>query len=127
MRITLLIMALCTTVLASAGEPPPGSRDGEVRVITDSEFVAWDAVSSAWLSPEDFWAAYAGRGAGRNWPSSSEYPSYSAVNEHDTFLVLTPQGPCLMYFFHSRWRRANDVRRWSEEFNAYSGCPYVFD
>ena len=33
----------------------------------------------------------------------------------------------LMYFFHRRWRRANDVWRWDPSFNRYSGCATVFD
>ena len=42
-------------------------------------------------------------------------------------MVELAQGPCLMEFFHSRWRRANDVRRWDESHNEFGGCPYVFD
>jgi hypothetical protein len=32
-----------------------------------------------------------------------------------------------MALFHSRWRRANDVRRWDPKFNDYAGCPEVFE
>jgi len=67
------------------------------------------------------------RGEERHWPGSSEYPPYAEVGDHDTFLVQTQSGPCLMYFFHGRWRRANDVRRWGDQFNDYGGCPQVFD
>lgn len=31
-----------------------------------------------------------------------------------------------MEFFHNRWRRANDVRRWDPLFNEHGGCPDVF-
>ena len=31
------------------------------------------------------------------------------------------------WFFHSRWRRANDVRRWNPQFNEVLGCSVVFD
>ena len=62
----------------------------------------------------------------RNWGSGTSFPPYADVNEHDTFLLEVETGTCLMYFFHTRWRRANDVWRWGPEFNEYSGCPDVF-
>ena len=105
----------------------PGERDGQVRHLDDGGFLAWDAGRSEWVSPEAFWTSFAERGRGREWPSGAEYPPYASVNEHDTFLVTTASGPCLMYFFHTRWRRANDVWRWGDEFNRYGGCPTVFD
>ncbi len=42
-------------------------------------------------------------------------------------IIEVESGPCLMEFFHTRWRRANDVRRWVAAFNEYGGCPDVFD
>ena len=36
--------------------------------------------------------------------------------------VEVEQGPCLLEFFQSRWRRANDVRRWDEAMNEVAGC-----
>ena len=87
----------------------------------------WDADGREWLSPDDFWTRFAARSRGKTWPSGPDYPPYAEVSEHDTFLVTTDSGPCLMYFFHTRWRRANDVWRWGDEFNAYAGCPHVFD
>ncbi|MEM7020091.1 MAG: hypothetical protein AAF512_22465, partial [Pseudomonadota bacterium] len=60
------------------------------------------------------------------WGQGTEYPSYKDVSEFDTFIVELDSGACLMEFFHSRWRRAQDVRRWDEKFNAYGGCPDVF-
>lgn len=76
---------------------------------------------------EAFWLAYAESKGGLTWGKSSEYPEYEKVKEGDTFIVEVAQGPCLMEFFHERWRRANDVRRWHESVNEYGGCPYVFD
>jgi hypothetical protein len=105
----------------------PGQRDGEVYSLPDESFIAWDAEEKMWLESEAFWDSFARRNAGRVWPSSSEFPPYDEVSEHDTFLAQTDSGPCLMYFFHTRWRRANDVRRWGDVFNEYGGCPNVFD
>ena len=76
---------------------------------------------------EAFWTRYADSKGGLTWGASDKYPAYAGVKEGDTLLIQVAQGPCLMEFFHSRWRRANDVRRWSDEFNRYGGCPNVFD
>ena len=123
-----LVLLLFVVVTAFAEEVlPPGSRDGQVQVLDDGEFIAWDAVQEQWLDAEAFWASFAARERGRIWPSAAEFPPYAEVNEHDTFLYQLDSGPCLMYFFHTRWRRANDVWRWGKEFNEYGGCPYVFD
>ena len=65
--------------------------------------------------------------SGKHWGRSATYPPYNDVNERDTLLVELEQGSCLMYFWHSRWRRAQDVWRWDEQQNAVLGCPYVFD
>ncbi|WP_315980401.1 hypothetical protein [Aliamphritea spongicola] len=51
---------------------------------------------------------------------------YDDVRELDVFMVELDSGVCLMQFYHQRWRRANDVRRWSPEFNSLAGCPDVF-
>ena len=122
---TLPLLLLVAASLASADEA--GSRDGQVRPLADGAFLAWDAAQEAWLTPLEFWHSFAARSRGRTWPSGSEYPSYDAVSEHDTFLVQAADGPCLMYFFHTRWRRANDVWRWGDAFNRYGGCQTVFD
>ena len=105
----------------------PGTRDGEVHALEGGKFIAWDGEQEMWLDTEAFWMSFAERKRGRIWPSSTEFPPYEEVNEHDTFLYQVDSGPCLMYFFHTRWRRANDVWRWGEEFNEYGGCPNVFD
>ena len=76
---------------------------------------------------EAFWQQYADSKGGITWGKSSEYPEYDKVREGDTFWVEMSEGPCLMELFHSRWRRANDVRRWHPSVNDHGGCPYVFD
>lgn len=76
---------------------------------------------------ENIWMDYANSKGGITWGMSKEYPEYEKVKEGDTILIQVKQGSCLMEFFHNRWRRANDVRRWGESINAYGGCPYVFD
>ena len=76
---------------------------------------------------EEFWAQYIASKGGLTWGQSSTYPDYDQVKEGDTFMVVLEQGPCLMEFFHNRWRRANDVWRWDDSINVYGGCPFVFD
>ena len=127
MKQSLIILFL---IAGSAYADPglsPGDRDGQVHVLDDATFVAWDSIKEQWSAPEDFWRSFAERRRGRIWPGSTQFPPYAEVNEHDTFLYQHESGPCLMYFFHTRWRRANDVWRWGDEFNAYGGCPNVFD
>ncbi|MDX1406343.1 MAG: hypothetical protein R3192_17540, partial [Woeseiaceae bacterium] len=64
---------------------------------------------------------------GLTWGRRTDYPPYDQVDELDTMIIELESGPCLMEFFHTRWRRANDVRRWDAAFNEYGGCPNVFD
>ncbi|MBY5991006.1 hypothetical protein [Ferrimonas balearica] len=104
-----------------------GSADGHVRLGADGALEAWDAERGQWGGLEAFWLAYAERRGGLTWGRGSDYPPYDQVKEGDTFMVELSQGPCLMEFFHQRWRRANDVRRWDDAFNDYAGCPRVFD
>ncbi|MEM8768918.1 MAG: hypothetical protein AAGE43_15840 [Pseudomonadota bacterium] len=88
----------------------------------------WDERAGAWVDPESFWLSYAeANEQGRFWGRTDIYPAYAEVREHDTLLIEGEQGACLMYFFHRRWRRAQDVRRWDPAFNELAGCPYVFD
>jgi len=101
-------LAACSS---NGGLSPSGSAPG---------FTAGDDV-------EALWAEYAKTRGGLTWGSSTEYPEYAQVKEGDTLLMRLEQGPGLMEFFHSRWRRANDVRRWHDSVNEYGGCPYVFD
>ena len=123
-----MCLSIVTGVLIarSALTQEGGNRDGEVRQSSEA-LQAWDSESGHWVSLESFWESFAGRGPGKRWPDGAVYPPYQQVSEHDTFLVRSEKGVCLMYFFHTRWRRANDVWRWSDEFNNYGGCPYVFD
>ncbi|MGI9290351.1 MAG: hypothetical protein ACR2QG_03630 [Gammaproteobacteria bacterium] len=102
-------------------------QDGQVKRDPGGELVAWDAEKEQWLDIESFWLSYAGRRGGLTWGRNQNYPQYDQVQEFDIFLVELSQGTCLMEFFHTRWRRANDVRRWDDAFNQYGGCPYVFD
>ena len=109
--ITILLLSLAS-LLAACSSP------ADNKVITPFE-VGSDI--------EAFWIEYANANGGITWGRSSEYPEYEKVKEGDTFMVEVAQGPCLMEFFHNRWRRANDVRRWHQSINDFGGCPYVFD
>lgn len=121
----IAVTALLILVFANLYAQTPA--DGSVSASESGAPQAWDAVDAEWISIDEFWARYTARKGGLTWGSGSEYPEYNKVSEHDTFLVVLPPGPCLMEFFHSRWRRANDVRRWDDAFNEYGGCPNVFD
>ena len=124
-----ITLTLAITLLLAIQQPRADSHtaeDGEVRSQNDRQ-QAWDGSGNEWVSLDEFWRRYADRRGGLTWGSSREYPQYDKVKEHDTFLVELDSGTCLMEFFHTRWRRANDVRRWDDAFNDYSGCPHVFD
>lgn len=99
------------------------SADSELSTRTDVKNLVWEPGTEI----ESFWLKYTNLKGGLTWGSTSQYPDYDKVKEGDTLLIQLDQGPCLMEFFHSRWRRANDVRRWGEPINAYGGCPHVFD
>lgn len=101
-------------------------RAGKVMQFA-GEQKAWHQPSGKWLGLRDFWLAYAQQKGGLTWGVRSDYPPYDDVREFDTMLIQTPEGECLMEFFHERWRRANDVRRWDDAFNIYSGCATVFE
>lgn len=113
------MILLLTCALAQA------ERHGEIRTV-DQQQQAYLANESRWVTPEAFWESHGLKNKNRHWRSSSTYPPYNEVNEFDTFIVQLDSGSCLMEFFHSRWRRANDVRRWDPQFNEHSGCPDVF-
>ena len=100
--------------------------DGEVRGVAGDGLEAWDIRNSEWVDLEVFWSRYADRRGGLTWGRRTDFPPYKRVLELDTMLIELESGPCLMEFFHTRWRRANDVRRWDEAFNEYGGCPDVF-
>ena len=124
----LKLGAMMAAVGITASLPVPGAaesfRHGEIRQA--EETLAWDGTLKDWVSPEAFWMNYAESRGGLTWGRGRTYPPYEDVSEGDLFLVEVDSGLCLMEFFHSRWRRANDVRRWDPRFNDYGGCPDVF-
>lgn len=119
---TILWTISCAVFAQSEAAVP----DGRIREQSPGRLSAWDAVNKQWVSLEGFWRNYAARRGGLTWGSRTEYPIYADVKEFDTMIINLPSGPCLMEFFHARWRRANDVRRWDDNFNTYGGCPNVF-
>ncbi len=125
MQRTPIRVALALAALASSAAAAPPA-DGTVREVGES-LEAYDAATAAWLAPEAFWDAFARRAGGRDWGVGIAYPPYAEVGEFDTFRVEIAGQTCLMQFFHSRWRRANDVQRWDDRFNEYAACPRVFD
>ena len=100
---------------------------GELRDLEFGGVAAWDSVRGDWVTPEAFWRSYMRRSDGRSWGSRDAYPPFEQVLENDTLIIELDTGLCLMEFYHSRWRRANDVRRWDPGFNEVGGCPDVFD
>ena len=112
---------------AGAATSTDNYHDGQIVTNTEKTILVWDTETTTPLSIEAFWLAYAQRNGGKYWGKSSEYPPYDEVNEHDTLLIELASEACLMEFFHARWRRANDVRRWDDIYNDYSACPNVFD
>ena len=129
MKAWLWLATVIATGSALAQEGYTGATavaDGKVTTY-EGQTKAWDDHKKSWVSVEQIWLNYADRRGGLTWGRGTDYPPYEQVKEFDTFLVEAQNGPCLMEFFHSRWRRANDVRRWDEQFNQYAGCPYVFD
>lgn len=99
---------------------------GEV-VSKNGVSLAWDKNENKFVSLEQFFRNYAQSKGGITWGESENYPPYHKVKELDLFMVKIDNKICLMEFFHERWRRANDVRRWDEKFNEFSACPIVFD
>ena len=116
-----LLPALLLSPVA-LGEPANGQVRGEGGAAQ-----VWSAGQTAWVSPEAFWLEFAPTTQGKYWGRSSDYPAYAEVSEHDTLMIEVDGEPCLMYFFHQRWRRAQDVRRWDPAFNELLACPRVFD
>lgn len=122
--VSVVLLAGCMD--GGAGNPA-GPSDGEVQTLENGTQEAWNAETQTWVGLAAFWDQYAERRGGYTWGVREDYPPYAEVEEFDTMLVQLDSGPCMMMFFHSRWRRANDVRRWDDAFNEYGGCPYVFD
>jgi hypothetical protein len=111
---------------AAYAEKPTDPSDGQLYR-GDGEIQAWSASDQQWLSVEAFWLAFTETNDGRFLGRSADYPPYGDLTERDALLVELEQGSCLMYFWHGRWRRAQDVWRWDDAFNEQLGCPYVFD
>jgi hypothetical protein len=122
------ILATIITIAAlSASFQTMAATNGEVRQSVEHGMQAWDGKGHQWLTLEGFWNNYAKSHKQKNWPASATYPKLEALSEGDTFLVQLKDSSCLMEFYHSRWRRANDVHRWDDAFNAYGACPFVFE
>ncbi|TQV77524.1 hypothetical protein FLL45_06160 [Aliikangiella marina] len=123
MRLLLFVLFLSYSVTGFAKKP----EHADVSTDKNQNMIIWSETADSWLTVESFWQEYAKQKGGLTWGQGSDYPEYSQVKERDTFMVELEQGPCLMEFFHERWRRANDVIRWNEKLNEYGGCPFVFD
>lgn len=117
MKILALVIGVITLAACSAPD----------TTVSDNASAPGAVVWVPGADVETFWASYTDSRGGTTWGESVEYPEYSKVSEGDTLLIQVEQGPCLMEFFHNRWRRANDVRRWDDSINAYGGCPHVFE
>ena len=116
MKKTLLTLTLGVLITGCSSASNPSNTDASLEL-------EWQSGANV----EQFWQDYVELRGGLTWGKTTEYPDYDKVQEGDTMIIELAQGPCLMEFFHSRWRRANDVRRWHESVNEYGGCPYVFD
>jgi len=123
---TAMRRLLLTAVLACMATTATAATNGEVRQNADGAAEIWDATSQDWVGADVFWERFALAQGGLTWGRGSIYPPYEKVKERDLFLVEVEQGPCLMEFFHGRWRRANDVRRWNDAINEVAGCAHVF-
>ncbi len=124
--LTFSMQAFSSAAFAAEKITKTGKSDGEIAIL-NGQAMAWAAESKHWLSIDDFWQHWVNSRGGLTWAKSEQYPPYDQVKEQDTFLVELNGETCLMEFWHSRWRRANDVRRWDDSFNDYSACPHVFD
>ena len=113
-------LSACATTDVEA--PPMSIKEGPNGALS-----LWSEEDKKHIPVETFWRQYADTKGGLTWGEGREYPEYEKVKEFDTFLVEVDQGKCLMEFFHSRWRRAQDVRRWDPQYNQLLGCPHVFD
>jgi hypothetical protein len=122
---TNLMFGIAALVLSSFSTNAATEQHGAFKA--DSSVQVWNSEKSTWVTPEQFWQDFTTSKGGLTWSKNRDYPVYSDVNEHDTFLVELDSGVCLMEFFHGRWRRANDVQRWDDKFNAYGGCEKVFE
>jgi hypothetical protein len=118
------VLCLC---LLTATVDAQQHQHGSVAKNAEAKLQVWNMNKSEWTSIESFWISFANSNKAKFWGKMPTYPNYDDVNEFDTVLIQLKEGTCLMQFFHSRWRRANDVQRWDDAFNEYSGCSSVFD
>jgi hypothetical protein len=126
MRYTLFALAFVLTFSSFfSNAQEKGKRNGQAIEVDDSLLI-WHVGSETWMSVEDFWMMYADENGGLKWGQRESYPPYEQVQELDKIIIRLAQGECLMEFFHERWRRANDVRRWDPKLNEHGGCPHVF-
>ncbi len=125
-QLLLTFLLLSFSIISQSLLAEESTSNGVVKQKGET-YLAWHANSQKWIKLDSFWNKFTDENNGLTWQASDKYPTYHKVKEFDTFMVITNKGNCLMQFFHTRWRRANDVQRWDEQFNEYSGCPYVFD
>jgi len=122
----ILVLVLALSCIGPTSALAQSAKHGQLRQHQSATQV-WDEQAAKWVDVESFWLSFASGHGSRYWGKSDRYPEYGQVKQTDTVLIELAQGTCLMEFWHSRWRRANDVRRWDDGFNAYGGCPFVFD
>jgi len=125
-KVSALLALIPAMFMLSLPSQAQTAGDGQVRQ-SDAGVEVWSEADSMWVKPEVFWESYARESNGKYWGRSVDYPPYNDVSEHDTLMIQNEDGACLMYFFHSRWRRAQDVRRWDPAQNQIGGCPRVFE
>jgi hypothetical protein len=121
-----LFMVLFLYLVATASQAHTPEH-GTVKENTESNLQVWNSENSEWTNIDSFWLDFANSNDAKFWGQTDTYPNYDDVKEFDTVLIQIKEGNCLMQFFHSRWRRANDVQRWDDAFNEYAGCPSVFE
>jgi 23S rRNA G2069 N7-methylase RlmK/C1962 C5-methylase RlmI len=123
MKTLFILMLFFINTNANAAAP----EHGFVNKSDSGTLQAWNADKNEWTDIDSFWNNFAKTNKAKSWGITDTYPNYGEVKEFDTLVIELKQGTCLMQFYHARWRRANDVQRWHDEFNEYSACPYVFD
>ena len=123
MKILMVLFLYLLTTTVQAQE----FKHGNVDESAQGKLQVWNSKKSKWTGIEPFWMSFAKSNQAKFWGLTDIYPNYDDVKEFDTVLIQLEEGQCLMQFFHSRWRRANDVQRWDDAFNEYSGCAFVFD
>ena len=121
-RYRLALVGVLVFVVGSA----QAEEHGRLNFEADKPRV-WSDEHAGLVDYEKFWSEFVSANDGKYWGKRSTYPEYSVVREGDTLLIQIEEDTCLMYFFHQRWRRAQDVWRWDERFNQIAACPIVFD